>query len=243
MRHLVDGSRFRGLHPPYDEDTILKVSLDGQVLEEISVLGLLYENGLERLLFANDLTLRGDPDLTHLNDIEELTSRMASRFPQFAAGDLLLSLRNVNLLMVVDPRTHKVKWHQSGPWIKQHDPDFLPDGRISVFNNNNDTTDTGAVLGGSTILDVDPAGGLTSVRYGGRPTQAFYTRFRGKHQRLDNGNILITESLAGRAFEVDSMGNVVWEFINRYDETDVAIIGGAARYPEDFFQVKDWSCK
>ena len=243
LRHVVDGSKFRGLKPPYDEDTILKVSQDGQVLQEISLFALFYENGLERLLFSNSLIFSGDPDLTHLNDIEELTNEMAPRFPQFAAGDLLLSLRNFHMLMVVDPRTHKVKWHQTGPWIKQHDPDFLPNGKISVFNNNDDGTDDGSVLGGDTIVEVDSLSGLTSVRYGGQPTQEMYTRFRGKHQRLDNGHILITESLAGRVFEVDSMGNVVWEFINRYDENAIGIVGGATRYEEDSFQVKDWSCK
>ena len=33
-------------------------------------------------------------------------------------------------------------------------------------------------------------------------------------QRLPNGNTLITESDAGRVFEVTEGGDIVWEFVN-----------------------------
>jgi hypothetical protein len=69
-----------------------------------------------------------------------------------------------------------------------------------------------------------------------------FTKFRGKDQVLPNGNRLITESHAGRVFEIDPRGNIVWEFINRFDEDSVAIIGMAKRYSEDYFHVQDWTC-
>jgi hypothetical protein len=244
-RYVERDSPYPGLVPPYDEDTILRISPDGQVLDEISVLALLFENKLESLLFANglqDIQVPNKQNLTHLNDVEELKSDMAVHFPEFAAGDLMISLRNYNLVMVFDPRTHKVKWHQTGPWIKQHDPDFETTGHITVFDNRSDGTDTGAILGGSNILDIDPRTRATEVVYGSARKHKLFTKFRGKHQVLPNGNLLITESHAGRVFEVDREGNLVWEFINRFDETSVAVIGMAVRYPESFFDVKDWRC-
>lgn len=54
----------------------------------------------------------------------------------FEAGDLALSLRHRNMILVVDPDTGKVKWWQVGPWIPQHDPEFIAGGRMLVFNNN-----------------------------------------------------------------------------------------------------------
>ena len=36
----------------------------------------------------------------------------------------------------------------------------------------------------------------------------------GSQQALDNGNILITESLRGRIFEITRSGRVVWEYLN-----------------------------
>lgn len=57
---------------------------------------------------------------------------MAAAFPEFAAGNLPISLREPNLVTVIAPNTGLVKWWQNGPWIKQHDPDFESDGTISV---------------------------------------------------------------------------------------------------------------
>jgi hypothetical protein len=37
---------------------------------------------------------------------------------------------------------------------------------------------------------------------------------RSSYSRLDNGNTLIVESMAGRAIEVTAKGDTVWEFIN-----------------------------
>src|SRR5206468_2509382 len=48
-------SRFPLLKPPYSDDIILKVSADGKVLQEIPVLDVLFENGLQAYLFANGL--------------------------------------------------------------------------------------------------------------------------------------------------------------------------------------------
>lgn len=246
LRYLEDKRRYPGLTPPFDEEIILRVSPDGKVLREISVLDLLFENGLQPVLFANGLAttdVPGTHTVVHLNDVEELKPDMARQFPQFVAGDLLLSLRNYNLLMVVDPATRKVKWHQTGPWLKQHDPNFEPNGIISVFSNNSDGTKDGAVLGGSTIIDIDPVSRKTVIRYGGKPSQPLFTRLRGNHQRLANGHELITESHAGRVIEVTPGGEIVWEFINRYDARSAAIVSGAVRFPERYFTVEKWTCE
>lgn len=245
-RYVQESSAFPGLVPPYEEDTILKVSPDGAVIEEISVLDVFFRNGLEALLFANGmagLDVPGDDSLTHLNDVEELLPALAPQFPEFAAGDLLISLRNYNLVMVVDPRTRRVKWHQTGPWLKQHDPDFEPGGHIVVFSNNTDGTDDGSVLGGSTLLDIQPHDRRVSLRYGRKPGQTLFTKYRGKHQRLQHGGELLVESHAGRVIEVDAHGEIVWEFVNRYREDTVTVVTGAIRYDDEYFAVRDWACE
>jgi hypothetical protein len=167
---------------------------------------------------------------------------MAAAFPQFAPGDLLISIRQLNTLMVFDPVTERAKWHQTGPWIAQHDPDFQQNGRITVFSNNNDGTLAGSSLGGSTVIEVDPVTGNAKTLYGGSPGQRMYSNIRGKHQKLANGNLLITESESGRLLEVDGKGEIVWEYVNRYDDKDVALIFEGTRYSEDYFTVADWQC-
>lgn len=242
--HRTQSSPFPLLRPPYSDQSIVKLSADGKVLRDASALGVFFTNNLAALLFSNGLrgTEVASEDLIHLNDVEELPAAIADRFPQFAAGDLLLSMRNLNLLMVVDSATERVKWHQTGPWIAQHDPDFQPNGTISVFSNNDDRTETGAILGGSTIMEVDPATGRTSIRYGGKPGQTMFSARRGEHQFLEQGHILITESEAGRVFELNGEGDVVWEFVNRYDDARVAVVMDATRYRENYFTVREWAC-
>jgi len=245
-RHYVDdASAFPKVDAPYFEDTILKISADGEVLKEISVPGLLFKNNLQSLLFANGvhwLELAGELEIVHLNDVEELSGELADRFPGFSAGDLLLSLRDLNLVMVIDPQSEAVRWYKTGPWIRQHDPDFQANGTITLFNNNSDDTRTGSIFGGSNITEVNPIDNQTKLLYGGQSDQLFFSNIRGKHQLLDNGDLLITEFSAGRVFEVDPDGDVVWEFISRYDEDETAEIADAIRYPENYFTVTDWSC-
>lgn len=244
-QYVETGGDFPLFEGPYEEDFIYKLSAEGDVLSEISVPKLLFDRGLLPLWLANgQFWVRNIPtnELVHLNDIEELSEELAPAFPMFEAGDLMVSLRQLNLIFVVDPDTHEIKWHKTGPWIRQHDPDFLADGTISIFNNNADDTDDGSILGGSSIMVVDPATGVVKTVYGGTPDQPMYTHLRGVHQYLAGGNILITEDGGGRVLEVDARGEVVWEYVNRYDEESVARVSNAIRYPRDYFTVEDWSC-
>lgn len=227
----------------YGEDWITRVSDEGEVVEEVAVGDLFQRNGLTHLL-----TLKGPGrvfqpgEIVHLNDVEELPDSIADRFPGFEAGDLLLSFRNLHMVMVVEPGAWTVRWYRMGPWIRQHDPDFEPDGTITVFDNRTDDTADGSHLGGSRILRLDPADGSIDVLYGDRPGEEFYTDIMGKQQRLPDGNLLITEAQAGRLLEVDPSGDVVWELINRYDEDEVAVVSQATRYPPDYFEVEEWVC-
>lgn len=243
-RRVEVATDFPRLYPPYTNDLVLKVSPDGEIVMEKSVLRLLFDGGLRALWLANgQRSVRSVPsdELVHLNDVEELPAELAPAFPLFEAGDIMLSLRNLNLILVLEPGSGEVRWHQTGPWIRQHDPDFLPDGRISVYDNNADDTDE-PMSGGSRIIEMDPVTREWTVRYGGTSGQRWYSNHQGKHQPLDNGNVLITETLAGRIFEVDPEGEVVWELIARYDEDEIGYLTQATRYAPDYFDVTDWSC-
>lgn len=77
---------------------ILHLSGDGEILADIAVLDLLYANDLERFLFQH---ARTSGDVTHVNDVEPLSSSLSDEYPLFEAGDLLISLRNINLVFVV----------------------------------------------------------------------------------------------------------------------------------------------
>ena len=62
----------------------------------------------------------------------------------------------------------------------------------------------------------------------------------GKHQWLPNGNLLITESMKGRAFEIDTNGEIVWEYVNIAEEGFSSVLEEAQRinnkFTRDFFK-------
>jgi hypothetical protein len=72
--------------------------------------------------------------------------------------------------------------------------------------------------------------------------ETFYTDIMGTHQRLENGNRLINETKGGRIFEVDTEGEIIWEYIKPYDEQYASLIEFAHRYDKDYLTVTDWSC-
>jgi hypothetical protein len=234
------------------EDTLMRVSEDGEILEEISIPELMLENNLEALLTANgndfSLDTADRKELVHANKVAELSSEIADSYPLFDAGDLAISMRELNLIIVLDPITKKVKWHQTGPWLRQHDPEFRPDGRISIFNNNIYRT---AYVYENTVLStpfttniiaVDPVSRKTEVMFGESPGQEMLSVIRGQHEILENDGMLITEFDAGRVLEVDADRQIIWEYVNRHDDEFVGEIANSAIYPTDYFQVGWKTC-
>ena len=195
--------------PEFVDETILQISQDGEILREIFVLESIYASGYGDLLADAIKTL----DITHLNDVELLSGSMAESFPDFSAGDILVSLRNLSTVLVIDGQTEQIKWSLRHPLVRQHDPDFEADGHIVIFDNRDDMTQEGMQLGSTRLLRVNPTDNSLSTLYPLNEDQAFYTQTGGKHQLLDNGNRLITEAHGGRIFEVDPSGEVVWNWI------------------------------
>lgn len=227
-------------HPDFSDlgsvwlDRILHVGEGGKILEDIKVLDILYQNDLERFLFQYTQT---EGDVTHINDVEPLHSSIAGEYPLFEAGDLVVSLRPINLVFVFDPETMEVKWHASGPFIGQHDPDFIGDGWIGVLDNNRGWSEEG-----SRIIAFQPHTDSMKTLFQGKHLDRFYTHHRGKWQMLENGNMLLTEEEAGRAVEVTSEGNPVWEWVHEPYDSKVSSVTKATRHDLTRQQVASWSC-
>ena len=51
-------------------------------------------------------------------------------------GDLFLSLRSQNMIILYRLSTNKIISHITGPFSNQHDVDIISDKEISIFNNN-----------------------------------------------------------------------------------------------------------
>lgn len=234
-------SLYPGLQPNY-RDRLLHVAADGHIVDEIIVLDVLYANGLEHLIPKYVETWTTD-DLTHLNDVEPLPEAMADEYPLFEADDLVVSLRDQNLVFVLDPDTYRVKWHATGPFIAQHDPDFIGDGWIGIFDNRRDYTGDGSMLGGSRVVALQPHTDSTKVLFEGTESVSFHTPVMGKWQQLDNGNLLLTQSRAGRVIEVTARGDIVWEWVTSpYSDSKTVEVPEGTRYDLTLADVASWPC-
>ncbi len=220
-------------HPLYYENGIIQVSPDGKILQRFSLFDILKENGMQGLLYMsaqnhNDTSVCCD--MLHENDVEVFKSGMKPDV--FKTGDVMVSIRNLNTVIVFDPKTRKIRHLIAGRFIRQHDPDFIDGSTVTVFDNNN--VGLAQEQGSSRIVEYSAKTGQTRILFEGTPAHPFYTNEGGKQQRLDNGNILITEMNRGRALEVDPKGELVWEFFNHSDKGLLGVLDQAQRLPPGF---------
>ena len=113
------------------DDAIAKASPTGKLIESRSFSRILIDNGLSSLLLGHfGDALNEDP--IHLNDITPALTDAE----YWKKGDLLLSARNLSTVFLYRPTTNKIIWHKTGPWMNQHDANFVDTHRISVFGND-----------------------------------------------------------------------------------------------------------
>lgn len=237
--------------PNYDAPVrswkLQQLNLDGEILRNIPVIGLLQDNDLHGLLYLAATQNRSPSvsgDTLHLNDIETFPANMQSEI--FTPGDLLISLRNINTVLVIDPKDLKVKFISVGRVLRQHDPDFVPGDRISIFDNHNvPDPKTGQLA--SRIVEIDVASGIAATVLKGTGEEPFYTDIMGVHQRLANGNILVVPSGEGRVLEFTPEGRLSWRWDNRVSNNLNRRVYMAKILPanmdEAFFQARQAACK
>ena len=114
--------RYAKVPAPFEEESSSRCRRTAGSSRKSRLLDLIYRARLEGLVVSNgahdsELAVAAQRRLHAPERHRRTTEELASAFPQSRLGDLLLSLRNVNLLMVVDPGTQKVKWTRTGPFL------------------------------------------------------------------------------------------------------------------------------
>jgi len=169
---------------------------------------------------------RRHPDPTHVNSVHEIGPNpwFAAGDQRFRPGNILLSARTLDAILVVDRRSGEIVWTFDRGLDRQHEAIMVPEGRpgegrILVFNNG-----LGNRFGyrRSSIVAVDPVQPAIPWTYRGR---FFYSSLAGSQYSLPNGNVLVTSSHGGRVFEVTPDQEMVWQFIPPWDPMRVE------RYP------------
>ncbi|MAY82981.1 MAG: hypothetical protein CMP59_02515 [Flavobacteriales bacterium] len=113
----------------YHDYNITKYDFEsGKVLFNKSITAILKENGLANYLLKS--TISKEP--IHLNDVQPALKTTA----YYQEDDVFISLRNINVVLHYRPSTNELIELIEGPFIHQHDVDFLNDSVIVIFNNN-----------------------------------------------------------------------------------------------------------
>ena len=136
----------------------------------------------------------------------------------------------------------KLNAQHGAHWISQ---DFPGSGNIIMFNNNPyDTTGTSNQFGNSSVVEIVPpiddegnyiiSDSLSfgpidyEWEYGGDNT--FFSHFQSGAYRLLNGNTIITSTQEKNIFEIDSLGNKVWEYDLELSDTQPGYTARAKKY-------------
>jgi len=136
----------------------------------------------------NEIDFEG---FVHTNAVSRLTS-----------GNTLISLRNFNFVVEVDPKGEVVRTIGEGILDDQHDPEILPNGNLLAAQQNLLPQDRQKPQAG---IEIDPKTGKVVWSY---PMPGQLVR---DANRLPNGNTLITGGT--EIVEVTPQGEIVWRLI------------------------------
>ena len=233
-------TNYNGLDIPVRNHSILVLSPEGQITHTISFLPLLSHlldmDKLQKFIATGGeidygFRFEGDfVDVFHINTLS-IIDRTVNEF--FQEGFVLFAARSLNLIGVLDVEREKLIWTWGeGDLDWPHQPVLLENGNILIFDN-------GTHRQYSRVIELNPSAGKIVWQYTAEPPESFFSVMMGGVQELPNGNILITESTKGHAFEITREGEVAWEFYNP-DVNEVrdkrASIYRMTRIAADFFQ-------
>jgi hypothetical protein len=186
------------------EDSLVRVSPEGRVLEEISLLDAMLGSEYAHLLAP----LPEHEDIFHSNTLVVFDGSWANAGGGlFQEGHVLFSLRDVDVVGILDPGPRRVTWARRGPWKRQHQPLPSGPGTIVLFDNR-------GFGGRARVLEYDLAKDAVTWQFPAPEDEPLYSHEGGSVQVLANGNLLISESERGRALEITRQGEVVWEFVS-----------------------------
>ncbi len=204
----------------YRDDAIAKISPAGKVLFKKSIAKILEENGY-RWLLAVGFRGRPNEDPIHLNEVQPALAD--SKY--WKKGDLMLSMRHLGTIALYRPSTEKIIWLKTGPWMNQHDVEFVSDHEISVFSNNVIDYFKGHVLmdGQNDVSLYDFNTNTVSSPYKkAMKSLAVRTLTEGRSKLLSNGDVFIEETNYGRLLRL-TPETAKWEFVRRVDKNHLSM--------------------
>ena len=218
---------------PYRDSSIVKLNSDGQVLFVKSISDILSENGLGFLMWGNHATAYSR-DWIHANEAQPALSDTE----YWKKGDVLISMRSPSLVLLYRPSSNELIWHTLGYMTAQHDPDFIDDSRISIFDNNSPFFfEPKPPVNKAVIDETIWSDGHNQVVIYDFSTQKYSTYLdeglrmhrvkterEGRSDILPNGDLFVEETEHGRTLYFNADGSLRWSHVNRATDGNVYIV-------------------
>ena len=219
----------------FRDDGYAIVSEGGVIQTEESIIDILLEHGYEGLLFGQ--TVRGDR--IHLNDAEVIAKD--DNFVK--AGDIMFSARNISTVFLYRPAEHRILWLKTGPWLSQHDVDYLGNGRFSIFGNDVDASG-GDYLGReySNIYIYDMKDNSVSKPYDKVfRANKLLSGTQGVQRILDNGDVFFEMSNQGEIYRA-SPDRLRWKYVHSLGDAEIGATHWSRYFKRDELNL-DWQKK
>jgi hypothetical protein len=236
------------------DDCVIEVDSSGKVVWEWQTADHFDELGLSaeaRATISAGRDVKGGWDWAHVNAASPIPTNSGHTDARFKPGNVMISYRNLNTVVIVDRDSKKIVWKADALTIGQHNIHMLPagvpgTGNVLVFDNGgippNSNPRRASARAYSRVLEINPLDMSIVSEYtaekSGRPIWTFFSQFISSAQRLQNGNTLICEGANGRFFEITPAGEIVWEYVNPFSNVTGKIrtnqIFRAAKVPESW---------
>ncbi|WP_372847378.1 arylsulfotransferase family protein [Pontiella sp.] len=220
---------------PFIDDVLVTFSPEREVLSRVSLI----DQAVKAVGGRNLSFLKPLPDgALGTSSIHPVSSALAGKFPAVNEGDLLVSMSAAGLLAIVSADTGKIEWIFDGPGEKQSCARASAAGDILLFDGQ------GLKQRGlkSAVVRLDPAKRKVTWLYSGQPGQALNSAYHAVLEELPNANLLVTEAMEGRIFELTPDRKVVWDWRSPFragkDDSFVAVVLGAKRYGKNEIDFK-----
>ncbi len=186
------------------------------------------------------------------------------KYAAFHPDNIIADSRETSYMFIIDHKTGKIVW-QAGPPFTGEDADIGPvygvhhthmipkglpgEGNIMIFDNGGTTSYHKQLPPRyySRVLEFNPVTKKKVWEYSAENNQKapkvwqlmgdnfFFSAFISDAQRLPNGNTMICEGSKNRVFEVTPAGEIVWEYVNPYNQEEfMPITYRAYRVPYDY---------
>ncbi|MFK7928751.1 MAG: arylsulfotransferase family protein, partial [Myxococcota bacterium] len=121
-------------HTPMIDDALVRLDPNtGALRQRFTIWQAVEDSAYAPLL--KKVRMRGDADPLHSNTVRILDGRFESVNPAFSRGNLLVSVRHTDWVLVIDPRLQRVVWALTGPWHQPHEPTLVEPGHLLIFDN------------------------------------------------------------------------------------------------------------